>query len=156
MGVGRSFGEAFGNASLGAGTVLPHGGTAFISVRNADKSRLAAVCGELVRQGFKLIATGGTAESLRESGLECQTVNKVSEGRPHIVDMIKNDEIDLIVNTSEGRKAVEDSYTIRREALNHKVAYTTTLGGARALSMALDAEDEAGVERLQELHKELG
>jgi carbamoyl-phosphate synthase large subunit len=92
---------------------------------------------------------------LNEAGLKCEHVNKVEQGRPHIVDMIKNDQIALIVNTTEGRKAIADSYTIRREALQHKVAYTTTLAGARAICMALDYECQGEVNRLQTLHEEL-
>ncbi|MGD8742195.1 MAG: carbamoyl-phosphate synthase large subunit [Granulosicoccaceae bacterium] len=155
MGVGRSFGEAFGKATLGAGIRLPGSGRAFISVRDVDKPAALDVARDLVKLGFKLIATDGTAKMLNEAGLKCEHVNKVEQGRPHIVDMIKNDQIALIVNTTEGRKAIADSYTIRREALQHKVAYTTTLAGARAICMALDYECQGEVNRLQTLHEEL-
>ncbi|MGD9000135.1 MAG: carbamoyl-phosphate synthase large subunit [Granulosicoccaceae bacterium] len=155
MGVGRSFGEAFGKATLGAGTGLPRNGRAFISVRDVDKPAALGVARDLVKLGFKLIATDGTAKMLNEAGLKCEHVNKVEQGRPHIVDMIKNDQIALIVNTTEGRKAIADSYTIRREALQHKVAYTTTLAGAQAICMALDYECQGEVNRLQTLHEEL-
>jgi carbamoyl-phosphate synthase large subunit len=155
MGVGRSFGEAFAKATLGAGTELPTSGRAFISVREVDKHGAVEIGKELDKLGFKLIATGGTAKVLADAGLECEHVNKVTEGRPHIVDMIKNDQIDLIVNTTEGRQAIADSATIRREALQHKVAYTTTLAGGRAVCMAIGYECQGEVNRLQTLHEEL-
>ncbi len=155
MGVGRSFGEAFAKATLGAGTQLPTSGRAFISVREVDKQGAVEIAKQLHNLGFKLIATGGTAKVLADAGLECEHVNKVTEGRPHIVDMIKNDQIDLIVNTTEGRQAIIDSYSIRREALQHKVAYTTTLAGGRAICMAIGYECQGEVNRLQTLHEEL-
>ncbi|HEX5056875.1 MAG TPA: carbamoyl-phosphate synthase large subunit [Gammaproteobacteria bacterium] len=153
MGVGRSFGEAFYKSTLGAGVDLAKSGIAFISVREADKKASVEVARDLIRKGFKIIATDGTAQSLREAGLPCERVNKVTQGRPHIVDMIKNDEIDLIINTTEGKQAIRDSFTIRREAMNHRVTLTTTLSGARATCMALDYLENVEVNKLQDLHR---
>ncbi|MFZ4790852.1 MAG: carbamoyl-phosphate synthase large subunit [Candidatus Competibacteraceae bacterium] len=155
MGVGRSFGEAFAKAQLGAGDQLPRGGRAFISVRDADKTRAVDIARDLERLGFTLIATKGTAAILQTHGLDCETVHKVGEGRPHIVDLIKNDRIHLIINTTEGKQAIADSFSIRREALMHKVSYTTTLAAARATCQALRELDNASVNCLQDLHREL-
>ncbi len=155
MGVGRSFPEAFYKALLAAGETLPRGGTAFLSVREADKGAVAEVGRALVRLGFRLVATAGTARMLEVAGLAVETVNKVGEGRPHIVDLIKNGQIDYIVNTAEGRQAIADSYIIRRTALQHKVTYATTLAGAMAACQAMAALDGLEVYRLQDLHKEL-
>ncbi|MCC6134336.1 MAG: carbamoyl-phosphate synthase large subunit [Candidatus Contendobacter sp.] len=155
MGVGRSFGEAFAKAQLGAGDQLPRGGRAFISVRDADKARAVDIARDLERLGFTLVATKGTAAFLQTHGLDCETVHKVGEGRPHIVDLIKNDRIHLIINTTEGKQAIADSFSIRREALMHKVSYTTTLAAARATCQALRELDNASVNCLQDLHREL-
>jgi len=155
MGVGRSFGEAFAKAQLGAGDQLPRGGRAFLSVRDADKAKAVEIARELERLGFSLVATKGTALALRTHGLNCETVHKVGEGRPHIVDLIKNDQIALIVNTTEGKQAIADSFSIRREALMHKVSYTTTLAAARATCQALRELDNGTVNCLQDLHREL-
>jgi len=154
MGMGRSFAEAFAKSQLGAGVNLPARGKAFVSVREADKGGVAEVGKMLVEQGFQVIATRGTAEVLKAAGIDCTQVNKVTEGRPHIVDMIKNDEISLIVNTTEGRQAIADSFTIRREALQHKVSYTTTLAGALATVSALSYLAHEEVYRLQDMHEE--
>ena len=137
MGVGETFAEAFGKASLGAGEKLPETGTAFISVREVDKPASVEVARMLIERGFSLVATKGTAKVLGEAGLEVKVVNKVLEGRPHIVDMIKNDQIALIVNTTEGKQATRDSFAIRRSALQHKVFYTTTIAAAHAVCQAL-------------------
>ena len=155
MGVGRSFAEAFGKSQLAAGVIMPMGGKAFLSVRDADKGKIVDIARDLVALGFEILSTTGTARVLTAAGIDCQPVNKVIEGRPHIVDMIKNDEIELIVNTTEGRQAIADSYTIRREALQHKVAYTTTIAGARATCLVLKHNVAYDVYRLQDLHKEL-
>jgi len=155
MGVGRSFGEAFAKAQLGAGDQLPRGGRAFISVRDIDKARAVDIARDLERLGFALVATKGTAAILQTHGLDCETVHKVGEGRPHIVDLIKNDRIHLIINTTEGKQAIADSFSIRREALMHKVSYTTTLAAARATCQALRELDNASVNCLQDLHREL-
>jgi len=155
MGVGRTFGEAFAKAQLGAGDQLPRGGQVFISVRDIDKAKAVEIARDLGRLGFALVATKGTAAALRAHGLVCETVHKVGEGRPHIVDLIKNDQIDLIVNTTEGKQAIADSFSIRREALMHKVSYTTTIAAARATGQALRELDNRSVNCLQELHREL-
>ncbi len=155
MGAAKSFGEAFAKAQLGAGEILPRGGLAFLSVRNTDKQHAAEIGHALVEEGFTLCATSGTKVVLDEAGITCKLVNKVAEGRPHIVDMIKNDEINYIVNTVEGTKATADSFEIRREALQHKVSYTTTIAGAKATCAALKKLDNWSVNRLQDLHEEL-
>lgn len=155
MGVGRTFGEAFLKASLGAGVNLPYHGTAFVSVRDADKQAILPIAQNLTKLGFSIVATSGTAKILADAGIECEKVNKVGEGRPHIVDMIKNDQINLIVNTTEGRQAIADSSTIRRAALQHKVTYTTTIAGASAMCDAMEYECEGSVNCLQTLHEEL-
>jgi len=152
MGVGHSFGEAFAKAVEGAGQALPQGGNAFLSVRKADKYRLPQVAEDLLSLGFALFATSGTCRVLVEAGLPCSQVNKVGEGRPDIVDMIKNGEFSLIVNTTEGKQAIEASASIRRAALQHKVSYTTTISGAEATCMALKNMDSVSVNCLQELY----
>ncbi|HHJ16130.1 MAG TPA: carbamoyl-phosphate synthase large subunit, partial [Gammaproteobacteria bacterium] len=154
MGVGRSFGEAFAKAQIAAGETLPRSGRVFISVREADKDDAVQVAAELARQGFTIVATRGTAAAISAAGIACEVVNKVMEGRPHIVDMIKNDQIALIVNTTEGKQAIRDSYTIRGAALQHKVPYSTTIAHAYATSLALTSLDSPIVENLQTLHQE--
>jgi carbamoyl-phosphate synthase large subunit len=157
MGVGRSFGAAMARAQEAGGIrALPASGKAFLSVRDPDKARLAPVAHELVRRGYGLVATGGTADFLRAEGFECERINKVIEGRPHVVDLIKNGEIAYIVNTTEGRQAITDSFSIRREALQHRVTYSTTIAGAKALLHSLDFRDSGPVWSLQELHDEVG
>ena len=151
MGIGRTFAQAFSRSQLAAGIELPRGGGAFFSVRDADKPGAIAVARELVELGFELVATSGTARTLEMAGVPCAKVNKVGEGRPHIVDRIKNGEIDFIVNTTEGKQAIADSFEIRRAALQHKITYSTTLAGARATCMALRQTDDASVTTLQML-----
>jgi len=155
MGVGRTFGEAFAKGQLAAGEVIPKSGLVFISVRDEDKDAAVIAAKELVELGFTLCATHGTAKVVTASGLECQGVNKVREGQPHIVDMLKNDQIDMILNTTEDKQAIADSYSIRRTALQHKVFYTTTMAGAMATILALKHSDMSQVNCLQDLHKEL-
>ena len=155
MGVGRSFGAAFARAEEAANIKAPGGGKAFISVRDPDKQRVVPVAHDLVRRGYTLVATRGTATFLRDQGLACEVINKVMEGRPHVVDLIKNGEIAYIVNTTEGRQAISDSFSIRREALQQRVTYSTTIAGAKALLHSLDYRDSGPVWSLQELHKEL-
>ncbi len=154
MGVGETFGEAYLKSLMAAGVIIPTGGTAFVSVRNADKPGALLVGKQLVELGFKILATGGTAKILQEAGVACERINKVMEGRPHIVDLIKNDQIDFIVNTTEGKKAIADSFTIRREALQHKVSYTTTVAAASATCLAIQKIDVTKINRVQDLHKE--
>ncbi len=154
MGIGATFGEAFAKAQLGAGNAVPVSGTAFLSVRKADRPAVVGLAADLVGKGFRLVATRGTAETISAAGIPCDIVNKVMEGRPHVVDMIKNGQIALIVNTTEGKQAIADSYTIRRSALQHKVYYSTTMAGARATCMALEYLDTGNVTSLQDLHQE--
>ena len=156
MGIGESFAEAFSKATIGAGDKLPKtSGRAFLSVRDPDKPGVITVARQLLDLGFTLVATRGTARTLEGAGMPVEHVNKVTEGRPHIVDRIKNGEIDLIVNTTEGRQAIADSSTIRRSALVKKVCYTTTLAGADALCKALAFTQEEQVRRLQDIHKKV-
>lgn len=153
MGVGKSFAEAFGKAQHAAGENYPTSGVAFVSVREADRRHLKEVGGLLHAQGFNIVATRGTARELQNAGIACEVVNKMREGRPNIVDMIKNEEIDLIVNTTEGEQSTHDSFEIRREALQHKITYTTTIEGARALCKAMAYTDSEQVYCLQDLHR---
>jgi carbamoyl-phosphate synthase large subunit len=151
MGVGRTFAEAFGKSQQAAGIELPTGGRVFLSVREADKPYAADLAKRLSALGFDIIATSGTAKSIESLGVACERVNKVKEGRPHIVDRIKNHEVTLIINTTEGKLAIEDSFSIRREALNRKVTYFTTMAGAEAFVEALENNAGRLVYRLQEL-----
>jgi carbamoyl-phosphate synthase large subunit len=153
MGVGRSFGEAFAKAHEAANIAAPRVGKAFISVRDGDKPRVLPVAQELIRRGFSLVATAGTCEYLNAHGVACERVNKVMEGRPHVVDLIKNGEIVFIVNTTEGKGAIADSFSIRREALQNRITYTTTVAGARALVHSLDFRGSPRVDSLQDLHR---
>jgi len=146
---------AFAKALEGAGIGLPRCGKVMLSVRDVDKQRVLRVARDLDALGFELYGTHGTADYIRDAGVACTGVNKVSEGRPHIVDMIKNDEISLIVNTTEGRQAIRESQSIRREAVHRKVTYYTTLAAARATCVALEYLDVGDVHRLTDLHEEL-
>ena len=153
MGIGKSFGEAFSKAQRSAGEMFPASGKAFISVKENDKPEAVNVAAELIELGYVLCATDGTCKVLHEAGLDCARVNKVREGQPHIVDMLKNEEIDLIVNTTEGKKAIADSFSIRRTALQKNVFYTTTMAGAKATIAALKQRDKVEVNCLQHLHQ---
>ena len=153
MGVGSSFAEAFIKSQMGASMILPTKGKAFISVRKEDHKKIVEVAHSLKMLGFSLVATRGTADVLTQNNLEVQYVNKVAEGRPHIVDMIKNDEIDFIVNITEDKQAIKDSYEIRRNALQNKVTYFTTFAGAKAACVGMNYPDEITVSSLQNLHK---
>ncbi len=155
MGTGHSFGEAYAKAQAASGVVLPTRGLCFISVRDRDKPAAVELARMLIDRGFEIAATGGTAQVLLDSGIMCRRVNKVREGRPHVVDMIKNDEIALIVNTTEGKQAVRESRSIRREAVARRVTYYTTVAAGRATCDALDHLGDIAVNRLQDLHKEL-
>ena len=155
MGVGRSFEAAFARAEEAANIRAPQPGKAFISVRDPDKARVLPVAQYMLERGFSIVATSGTADYLSANGIACERVNKVVEGRPHIVDLIKNGEICYIVNTTEGRAAIADSFSIRREALQQRVTYSTTVSGANALLHSLDHRGAGDVLSLQELHKEL-
>ena len=155
MGIGGSFGEAFGKAQKAVGLDIPRGGRALLSLKTDDHAEAIEVARYLSGAGFELLATEGTAATLDAAGLAVERVNKVKEGRPHVVDKIKNDEFDLIINTTAGKQSLGDSYTIRREALLHKVTYFTTLAGARAAVEAHKAAGAITVHRLQQLHREL-
>ncbi len=155
MGMGTTFEEAFYKSQLAAGQRLPHSGKVFISVKDSDKELMRETAESFARQGFKLLATGGTAEALRKDGLEVETVLKVYEGRPNIVDHIKNGEVALIVNTASGRRTKEDSREIRRSALLFNVPYCTTLAAARASARAIagvNGGKSAQVKSLQEYY----
>jgi carbamoyl-phosphate synthase large subunit len=152
MSTGISFGEAYAKAQLASGVLLPEGGTALISVRDRDKPAGLELAKVLVARGFELVATGGTAAFLADAGLLCRRVNKVREGRPHIVDMIKNNEVSLIVNTTEGKQAIRESRPIRAAAVHRKVTYYTTLAAAIATCEALDHLHNVVINRLQDLH----
>jgi len=155
MGIGRSFGEAYAKAQLASGVVLPTSGAALLSVRDRDKDGAVELAQILVGRGFDIVATHGTANKLASAGILCRRANKVREGRPHIVDMIKNDEISLIVNTTEGRQAIRESLPIRAEAVRRNVTYYTTLGAAVATCKALEHLSDGEVNRLQDLHREV-
>jgi carbamoyl-phosphate synthase large subunit len=155
MGVGRSFGEAYAKAQLASGVVLPAKGVALLSVRDRDKEGAVELANILLQRGFEIVATDGTAQHLTDAGLTCRRTNKVREGRPHIVDLIKNGEISLIVNTTEGKQAIRESLPIRGEAVRRNVTYYTTLGAAVATCTALEHLDEIDVNCLQDLHNEV-
>ena len=153
MGVGKTFGEAFAKSQRAAGVNLNDSGKVLISIRDADKAKAPDIARMLVDKKYEIVATGGTAKFLKEAGIPCEVVYKVNEGRPNTVDMIKNDQIQLIINTTEGKKAISDSFTMRREALQHRVTYYTTMAGARAACYALGELDAGDVNCLQDLHK---
>jgi len=134
MGIGATFAEAFAKSQLGANVKLPLSGNVFISVRDADKKHVVSAAEKLYKSGFGILATGGTAQFLEEKGIPVRRVNKVLQGRPHIVDAIKNGEVQLVINTTHGPQAVADSFSIRREALMHGLAYYTTVAGAKAVA----------------------
>jgi len=156
MGVGLTFAEAFVKSQLGAGVRLPKGGKAFLSVRNEDKAKLTDIARTLTDLGFSLVATRGTAAALEAAGLKVQTVNKVQEGRPHIVDMLKNREVSLIVNTvEEDRRSIQDSWSIRNSALQNRITYYTTISGARAACLGMQHLEEMRPYDIQSLHASL-
>ncbi|MBQ3060513.1 MAG: carbamoyl-phosphate synthase large subunit [Desulfovibrio sp.] len=153
MGMGATFGEAFLKSQLGAGQVLPQGGKLFLSVNDRDKPFLPEVAAAFAQLGFHLMATRGTAKLLREHGLEVEDVRKVYEGRPNIVDLLINHEVDLVINTAGGKNTAKDSKAIRRTALTYKVPYCTTIAAARATARAIASRrDETHVESLQEYY----
>jgi len=155
MGVGTTFAEAYAKAQMGAGEVIETSGNAFISVRDRDKNNVVEVAEKLMELGYSLVATHGTAEVIEKAGLPVTGVNKVAEGRPHIVDMLKNDEIQVVFNTTEGKQAIADSSTIRRTALRHNVFCTTTIAGALAVCEALKFGNNMSVYTIQDLHAKL-
>ncbi len=153
MGIGKTFGEAFAKGQLSRGQIMPKTGCVFISVRDSDKKYVAKIANSFHKFGFEIVATRGTAKKIRRAGIPCKTVNKVREGRPHIVDMIKNNEIDFIINTTEGKQAVSDSYSIRRNAIQHKISYSTTIAGGQAACLASQYDNTTRVISLQDLYK---
>ena len=159
MGIGNSFGEAFGKAQNAAGYTIPHSGRIVFSLRQEDQQEAVALAQYFVNAGFELAATEGTARVISDAGIAVKQVNKVVEGRPHVVDGIKNNEFDLIINTTSGKQSLKDSYTIRREALLHKITYYTTLAAARASVAAHrhanTVSQQVSVRQLQALHKTL-
>ena len=155
MGVGKTFGEAFAKSQRAAGVKLDHSGKVLFSIRDADKTKAPEIARMLIAKNYQIVATGGTAKILKEAGIPCELVYKVYEGRPNTVDMIKNGQIQLIINTTEGKKAISDSFTMRREALQHRVSYYTTMAGAKAACYALGELEAGNVNCLQELHNSL-
>jgi carbamoyl-phosphate synthase large subunit len=155
MGTGDSFADAFAKAQLAAGDPPPRSGTLLISVRDVDKPGAVVFATQMAALGFDLAATSGTADALEAAGLSVRRIKKVLEGRPHIVDMIKNDEADIIINTTEGRRAIADSAPIRASAEAHRVFYTTTLAAAEAVCLTLQREGDKTVRRLQDLHRSI-
>ena len=151
MGIAKRFGQAYAKAQRGAGCDIPSRRCAFLSVRDNDKSRIGEIAKRLIALGFEIIATRGTTAVIQAAGIPCQPVFKVAEGRPHIVDYIKNHEIDFIINTTDGKQAIADSFEIRRSALQYNISYTTTLSGAEAACLAMKYEDRETVTRLQDL-----
>ena len=151
MGISDTFPEAYHKAQLAAGTILPTSGNAFLSVRQADRIKVITLAKKLIAKGFTILATRGTAKSLHEANIACEIVNKVTEGRPNIVDSIVNGEVSLIVNTSDGSVSIKDSSGIRREALMKKVCYTTTMAGAMAMVASMDFINNQKVTRLQDI-----
>ena len=155
MGVGETFAEAYAKAQLGAYNSVPRGGRALISVKDSDKDKAIELARQLCELGFEIDATRGTYIALKDAGIDCRKVNKVYEGRPHILDRIKNSEYSYIINTTEGRQAIEDSKVLRRGALQYKANYTTTLNAAFAACQAHAADDRSTVNSVQELHERI-
>ena len=156
MGIGQKFGIAYAKALLAAGHFLPTSGKIFISVRDSDKEEAVELAQKFYDMGFTLIATEGTASVIQKAHIPCERINKVNQGHPHIVDMIQNNEIDLIINTTEGKQAIKDSHTIRCSAVQHSVYYTTTLAGAVATFAALQCGEIHSILSLQKYHEQLG
>jgi carbamoyl-phosphate synthase large subunit len=146
MGIDADFGRAWAKSQLGGGTQVPLEGTVFISVKDRDKPAMVKAGRKLIEMGFALVATRGTARFLEQAGLECKVINKVLEGRPHIVDAMKNGEIQLVFNTTEGRQAIADSFDLRRAALLNKIPYYTTLAGALAAVEGIAAVKSGSLE----------
>jgi carbamoyl-phosphate synthase large subunit len=155
MGSGAHFGEAFAKALAGAGMSVPTSGGAFISVRDVDKPKAIELARVLAGKGFRVVGTHGTASAIRAAGIACESINKVKEGRPHCVDLIKNGEVHFIANTTDGKKSIEESRSIRASAIQQKVCYFTTMAGALAAAVAMDHLDKVDVNRLQDLHRAL-
>lgn len=157
MGIDTSFPLAFAKAQVAAGVKLPTSGLAFISVKDSDKKYLPELSKKLIAMGFKIVATRGTAKFLAENNIAVTIVNKITEDKPHVVDMLENKEITLVINTTEGAQATKDSFSIRRTSLMKGITYTTTMSGARALVDALEEyknlDCQFEVRALQDLNK---
>ena len=153
MGIGSSFGEAYAKAQRAANKIFPDSGLAFISVKESDKKYLPDLIPLLLEQEFSLIATKGTADSIKKLGYDAQIINKVTEGRPHIVDALLNDSVNLLINTTEGRQSIQDSASIRRTALQNKLFCVTTIFGAFALLEAMSTNSDQWIyNSLQEIN----
>jgi carbamoyl-phosphate synthase large subunit len=139
MGLDKDYAVAFAKSQMGAGSRIPTSGAVFVSVKDSDKPKVLAAVRRLEKLGFRIVASSGTQRFLKANGLDCAPINKVLEGRPHIVDAIKNGEIQLVFNTTEGAQAIVDSRSLRRAALLHKVPYYTTIAGAVAVSLGIEA-----------------
>ena len=155
MGVGSNFSEAYAKAQLGAGEIIPKEGSVFLSVRDSDRPFVAELAKEFLDLGFDIVATKGTARHIDEAGIKVEVIKKVAEGRPHVVDAMKNGQVNLIVNTTEGKQSILDSASIRRTALEEKIYCTTTLEGGRAVCSVIRNKDQWSVERLQDLHDKI-
>ena len=142
MGIGPNFGEAYAKAQKGANKILRRSGVVFISVKSSDKKYLDKFVPEIISAGFKIVATSGTADHIEKLGYEVETINKVTEGRPHIVDSLLNNQIDLVINTTEGSQSIKDSASIRQSALRNKIFCTTTMFGAFAIIDAFKSNEE--------------
>jgi carbamoyl-phosphate synthase large subunit len=157
MGIDADFGKAYAKSQIAAGVQLPLQGRVFVSVKDADKETVAPIAKKLVSQGFTIVATRGTAAYLTAHGIACEEINKVHEGRPHVVDRIKNGEIAMVINTSGDLPSIRDSFSLRRAALVQNVSYFTTIAGARAAAEATASliRKELEVQTLQEYHARL-
>jgi carbamoyl-phosphate synthase large subunit len=155
MGIDMDYAVAFAKSQIASGMKVPVSGTVFVSVKDADKDRIAPSMRELVAMGFKILATRGTKRHLEANGIPCERINKVLEGRPNIVDAIKNGEVALVFNTTEGAKALTDSSEIRRTALLYHIPYYTTISGALAVTKAISAM-RAGILEVAPLQKYIG
>ncbi len=155
MGIDLTFGAAFCKSQLGAGQDLPSEGSVFLSVKNKDKRNIVFIAKKLIDLGFKVYATKGTGKVLTNNGMEVSFINKVSEGRPHIVDMIKNGDIRFIINTPSGRNPKMDEVLIRASAVQYRIPYTTTLSGAQAVVNAIESMKRGGIQvkALQDYYK---
>ena len=156
MGIGLSFAEAYEKAQIASGAKIPLKGSVFLSVRGTDQDHIAELGREFKELGFNIIATKGTSKNLLKAGISFDLVNKVAEGRPHIVDLMKNGDIDIVVNSTEGRQSIIDSASIRRTALDEKIYCTTTMEGGRAVCAVLRNKQEWSINSIQELHVNIG
>ena len=155
MGIGTSFAEAYDKSQISAGTIIPDGGSVFLSVRENDKPHLEELATRLDQLNLSIVATKGTAREIQNMGIKARIINKVAEGRPHVVDLIKNNEISLLINTTEGKESIQDSSSIRRTALDNKIPCTTTLQGGLAICEVLEKRLDWTVQNIQDIHKSI-